>query len=69
MFHVTVLPESDPVFVSDHRASVVSDAEVEALVSETLAVPDLAIKSFDRSLLIEQADKRRTGRNRATAAI
>jgi hypothetical protein len=67
---VTVLPESDPVFVSDHCASFVSDAEVEAPVSEILAVPDRAIATslLDRSLTVQAANAR-TGRNRVTAVI
>ena len=69
MFHVTVLPVRDPVFVSDHCALFVSDADVEAPVSEILAVADLEIAVLDGSLLIEQADRTTTGRNRVTAAI
>jgi hypothetical protein len=71
MFQVTVLPERDPVFVSDHFALLVSDAEVEAPVSEILAVADLASATslLDRSSPSEQAANRTTGRNRVTAAI
>jgi hypothetical protein len=71
MFHVTVLPASDPVFVSDHCALLESEAEVADPVSEILAFADLATatSSLDRSLPIEQAANKTTGRNRVTAAI
>jgi hypothetical protein len=72
MVHVTVLSDSDPVLVSDHVALLVTEAEVAALESEILAFADLAIATsllFDRSLPVEQAANRTTGRNRVTAAI
>jgi hypothetical protein len=71
MVQVTVLPDSDPVLVSDQVALLVSEAEVAALESEILAFAGLAIATslLDRSFPVEQAANRTTGRNRVTAAI
>ena len=40
MLHVTVLPLSEPVFSSDHSASLVSETRVDEPTSEIDAVPD-----------------------------
>src|SRR4051812_23506921 len=72
MFHVMVLPASDPVFVSDHFALLESVTLVDAPVSEIPAVPCSAIELLAVVSVppIEHAgNSRRIGRNRVTATI